>query len=75
MKKHEQNQKIRNIKKDDIAKKISELKIDLLKTHVAVKTGKEKNYSKLDKIKKEIARCLTVHNNRSAAKASKRRRQ
>lgn len=52
----------KKMKREELVKRVNDLKLDLARLRVKVATGKHKNYSKLKKSRKEIARYMTVLN-------------
>lgn len=63
MAKKEVNKKTEETKVDNKEKSISELRRDLQKARLDVATGKSKDTSAIKKIRKEIARKLTINKN------------
>ena len=61
MKRSEMLEKIRKMDKKALGKRISALRVEIVKKHVEVSTGKEKASSKLRMLKKELARALTLY--------------
>lgn len=56
---------VREMKTEDISKKLSELKLELLKEQGNVKMGRPiKNTGKISGLRKAIARILTIQNER-----------
>ena len=57
---------IRNLSPEEIQEKIKALKQDLMQKRFQAKTGKLENRSEIKKVRREIARLLTVANEMKA---------
>jgi large subunit ribosomal protein L29 len=62
---------IRKLSDKDLAKKIYEFKGNLLALRFQAKAGQLDNGAKITECRKDIARCLTVENERKHAAAAK----
>lgn len=59
------NKQVREMKPEEISKKLSELKLELLKERGNVKMGRpSKNTGKIKNLRKAVARILTAQNER-----------
>lgn len=59
-KKNKKLEKIREMERKELEEKIRELRTELAKVRAEVAAGKEKDYSKVGRLRKEIARHMTV---------------
>ena len=62
---------VRKLSDKDLAMKVYELKSNLLALRFQAKAGQLDNGSKITQTRKDIAKCLTVENERKKDKASK----
>ena len=60
---------IRNLSDKELSKKVYELKSSLLTLRFQAKAGQLDNGNKIRQCRKDIAKCLTVENERKRAKA------
>lgn len=59
------SRQIREMKPEDVSKKLSELKLELLKDQGNVKMGRlTKNTGKIGELRRTVARILTIQNER-----------
>ncbi len=60
---------VRKLSDQDLRKKVYELKGNLLTLRFQAKAGQLDNGNKINQCRKDIAKCLTVENERKRAKA------
>ncbi len=60
---------VRKLSDQDLRKKVYELKGNLLTLRFQAKAGQLDNGNKINQCRKDIAKCLTVENERKKAKA------
>ena len=60
---------VRKLSDKDLADKVYELKASLLFLRFQAKSGQLDNGKKITQVRKDIAKCLTVENERKRAKA------
>ena len=60
MKRVEALKKLRGMEDKELVRELVDTKNNFIKTSLKVKAGKEKNYSQVSKLKKEIARIQSV---------------
>ncbi|MFA6829344.1 MAG: 50S ribosomal protein L29 [Bacilli bacterium] len=64
-------EEVRKLSDADLAKKVYELKGDLLSLRFQAKAGQLDNGAKITVARKDIAKCLTVENERKKAASEK----